>query len=412
MDCETCNDLLMDLLYEELDDVRAAAARKHIDACPACRSSWQRVSQGRALASTLAPVTAPLPSAALLAAIEAAAKQNAPPERASVPAEPRAAGTDSGVAPVTPLDHAPRRLPTWLHRLGDLAMRRQVAMAAVVLLSVGVVWKFVPSHTPSSIGTAVEGNAPEVIPATELPSESPTATATPSASAPVARSRAVFRGSAQPADHRAAAARPAAPRAVAPTPSTELDPVASNAVRMQETGSLATGSGTNYGSAPSANAAYRAQPASADSVGLNAPSGLAAADRDLGRALPPAPIARQAQQSNSVWRSSWNAAEDQRAHGDTEAAIASYRAALDADPPESERTRIATALIGQLSRAGRVAEVEVVRARYLRPVRDSAAQVDEAQAPSVPHTSTSVPHPSMQRPARRAMPAATNIQAY
>lgn len=408
MDCETCNDLLMDLLYEELDEVRAASARKHIDACPACKAAWQRVSQGRALASTLAPVTAPLPSAALLAAIEAAAKENAPPERASAPAEPRAAGTESGVAPVTPLDHAPRRLPTWLHRLGDLAMRRQVAMAAVVLLSVGVVWKFVPSHTPSSIGTAEEGSAPEVIPATELPSERPPAPA-PSASAPVARNRAVFRGGAQPLDHRAAAARPSpAQRTVAQAPAAEVEPVANNAVRMQETGSLATGSSARSGNAPSPSAAYRAQPTT-DNLGLNAPAGLAAADRDLGRALPPQPVAQQAV---PTWRSSWNAAEDQRAHGDTEAAIASYRAALDGDPPESERTRIATALIGQLSRAGRVAEVEVVRARYLRPVRDSAAQVDEAQAPSVPHVPSSVPHPSTQRPARRAMPSATNIQAY
>ncbi len=107
MDCETCNDLLMDLLYDELDEVRAAAARKHLDGCASCRGAWQRLSQGRALASTLAPVTAPLPSATLLAAVESAARLNA--ERASdVPAAPkgedraRGGGGDAAVAPVIP----------------------------------------------------------------------------------------------------------------------------------------------------------------------------------------------------------------------------------------------------------------------------------------------------------------------
>lgn len=404
MDCETCNDLLMDLLYEELDEARAAEARQHLDGCASCAAAWQRVSRGRALASTLSPVTAPLPSAALLAAVEAAAKQNAP-ERSGAPAEPRSAGGGEGVAPVAPLEHAPRRLPTWLHRLGDLAMRRQVAMAAVVLLSVGVVWKFVPSHTPSPIGTAVEGTVPEVIPATELPNQDPAA-ATPPAAAPMARGRANLR--AAQGDHRAVAARAAAaaPRPVAAAPSAETESI-TNSVAGLQAAAPAAGSGETYGAQ---SAAYRNQPAPSDGLGMNLPAGTAASDRDLARALPPAPVA---QQPALGWRAHWNTAEDQRARGESEAAIASYRAALDSDPPESERARIATALAAQLGRAGRVAEAEVVRARYLRPTHDSASQVDEAQAaPSVPHTSTSVPHPRMQRPARRAAPAANNTLAY
>jgi len=417
MDCETCNDLLMDLLYDELDAARAAEARAHVEGCAACGVAWARVSNGRRLASTLAPVTAALPSATLLAAVEAAAKQNAALDRPSAPVsvEARGAGGDDGVAPVVPLDHAPRRLPTWLHRLGDLAMRRQVAMAAVVLLSVGVVWKFVPSHTPSSIGTTVEGDAPEVIPATELPSETVTAAPAPAAESRRPHSR-MMRSVANTADHRAAA-RPASPTATAPAQRAQTEPalvdegerIAQNAVSLQRTAPLAVAAARGSGS-PVDNAAYRTQPR-ADGLGLNAPAGSAATgDRALDRGLPASPLA--APPAAPAWRARWNAGEDPRAHGDTEGAIASYRAALEGDPPESERTRIATALIGQLSRAGRVAEVEAVRARYLRPAREPAAmaaEVPQTQAPTLP---SSVPHPSTQRPARRAMPAATNIQSY
>lgn len=436
MDCETCNDLLMDLLYDELDEVRAASVRKHIEGCGACTVAWQRVSRGRALASTLAPVTAPLPSATLLAAIEAAAKESkaarvSQPPTSVPPAEPRTetravgGGEDSGgVAPVVPIDHAPRRLPTWVHRLGDLAMRRQVAMAAVVLLSVGVAWKFVPSHTPSTVGTAVEGTAPEVIPATELPSETATA-ARPTAAAAPARSRAsnTFRGGSTPsAEHRAArvaqTAPPPSPTPSAPGRSAERDEglvgesVASNAVAMQRTGPVVANAPSARGSAASGSAAYRAQPPASDYLGTNAPSGPPSTlDRDLGRALPPSPAAAAAPTPAApAWRASFNAGEDHRARGDTESAIAAYRAALEADPPESERARIANALIAQLARAGRVTEAETTRARYLRPAatREPALQVDESQAQS----GSSVPHPSTQRPARRAAPAATNVQAY
>lgn len=408
MDCETCNDLLMDLLYDELDEVRAAAARKHLDGCASCRASWQRVSQGRAVASTLAPVTAPLPNAALLAAVESAARSNA--ERVSVgpadrPAETGGAGGELKVAPVVPLESAPRRVPTWLHRLGDLAMRREFAMAAMALLVIGFSMRLVPWHTPSAVEVPAGSTAPQVIPAQELPTEQRAAAPAPTAQAP-SRLRMMNRPSAAARQQRIEG-RPAASadegqrgaRGAAPASDGLLD----DSVRS-------TGSAPRAGLAAPSDLRYRS--AEENTVDrFNVPGSVAAADRDLGRALPPAP-----QPSAPAWRSAWNAGEDHRAQGNAEAAIASYRAALEGDPPEAERTRIAHALIGQLSRAGRVAEVEVVRARYLRPARDSASQVDDAQAtsapPSVPHVPTSVPHPSMQRPARRAMPAATNLQAY
>lgn len=414
MDCETCNDLLMDLLYDELDEVRAAAARKHLDGCASCRGAWQRLSQGRALASTLAPVTAPLPSATLLAAVETAARQNA--ERASeAPTAPkgddlaRGGGGDASVAPVIPLEHAPRRVPTWLHRLGDLAMRREFAMAAVLLMAVGVTMRFLPWHTPGSVDNADPGTAPQVIPAQELPAV-PTPAAAPEASAlPAPRGRMMRSANAmrplraEPREQNTASESTA--RGGTPARVEESDMVAQNALPMRSTTRIAQGTAP---AGPSTDARYGS---AAPSVGerFNAPSAVAAADRDLGRVLPAAP-----QPAVPAWRAAFNAGEDHRANNNREAAIASYRAALESDPPEAERTRIATALIGQLSRDGRVAEIEVVRARYLRPAPNAAAQVDEAQAqaPSVPHVPSSVPHPSMQRPARRAMPSATNIQAY
>ena len=414
MDCETCNDLLMDLLYDELDEVRAAAARKHLDGCASCRGAWQRLSQGRALASTLAPVTAPLPSATLLAAVESAARQNA--ERASdVPAAPkgddlaRNGGGEASVAPVIPLEHAPRRVPTWLHRLGDLAMRREFAMAAVLLMAVGVTMRFLPWHTPGSVDNADPGTAPQVIPAQELPAV-PSPSATPEASAlPAPRGRMMRSANAMRplrAETREQSAAPeATARGGAPVRVEESDSVAQNAITMHATPRIARDPAATT---PTGDARYgSAAPPSAER--FNAPSAVAAADRDLGRVLPAAP-----QPSVPAWRAAFNAGEDHRANNNREAAIAAYRAALESDPPESERTRIATALIGQLSRDGRVAEIEVVRARYLRPAPNAAAQVDEAQtqAPSTPHVPSSVPHPSMQRPARRAMPSATNIQSY
>jgi hypothetical protein len=412
MDCETCNDLLMDLLYDELDEVRAAAARKHLDGCASCHGAWQRLSQGRALASTLAPVTAPLPSATLLAAVESAARQNA--ERASdVPAAPkgddlaRGGGGDASVATVIPLEHAPRRVPTWLHRLGDLAMRREFAMAAVLLMAVGVTMRFLPWHTPGSVDNADPGTAPQVIPAQELPAV-PSPSAAPEASAlPAPRGRMMRSANTMRplrADPREQTAAPeAAARGGAPVRVEEGDGVAQNAISMHATTRIAR---VPAATTPAEDARYgSAAPPSAER--FNAPSAVAAADRDLGRVLPAAP-----QPSVPAWRTAFNAGEDHRANNNREAAIASYRAALESDPPEAERTRIATALIGQLSRDGRVAEIEVVRARYLRPAPNTAAQVDEAQVPSTPHVPSSVPHPSMQRPARRAMPSATNIQAY
>src|SRR5690242_252486 len=77
MDCQTCNDLFLDLAYGELDEVRAAAIRKHTETCSDCRQALRRVTRGRALAKQLAPVEPPPPSEALRAAIEAAAVQHA-----------------------------------------------------------------------------------------------------------------------------------------------------------------------------------------------------------------------------------------------------------------------------------------------------------------------------------------------
>src|SRR3954470_23217005 len=73
MDCETCNDLLLDLAYGGLDEVRAAAVRKHADGCAECREALRRITRGRALARQLPVEEPPAVSAVLRAAIDAGA---------------------------------------------------------------------------------------------------------------------------------------------------------------------------------------------------------------------------------------------------------------------------------------------------------------------------------------------------
>ena len=121
MDCQTSNDLLLDLAYGELDEVRAAAVRKHAEGCAECRPALRRLDQARALARQLPREEPPPISDALRAAIA----QAATPVAAGVPAMQRGGAE---VVPMAPRRHG--RLSRWLDRAGELAMRRQVAMAA------------------------------------------------------------------------------------------------------------------------------------------------------------------------------------------------------------------------------------------------------------------------------------------
>lgn len=156
MDCQTCNELLLDLAYGELDEVRAAAVRKHTDSCGECQQALGRISQGRTLARQL-PIEEPPPiSESLRHAIDAAAQAYA--EAQSKPA--------GGHAEVIPIARPPRGLPRWLDRLGEIAMRRQIAMAAVFLVAIGVGLVFYQTHPRPS--ETQDDRVPDVVPAVEV----------------------------------------------------------------------------------------------------------------------------------------------------------------------------------------------------------------------------------------------------
>jgi hypothetical protein len=213
MHCQDCENLLIDLAYGELDEARAAEVQEHFEGCASCGAAWAKIRGGRAAANWLPVLEPPAPSAKLRDAIAAAAGQTAEDRAASVfegpsatarPSEvhieraadrsgPRSAQSDATATrgegherpgalrtqdaverapspsdgargPVVPLRGGAR----WLERAAALAMRREVAMAAVFLmaLGVGVTTLYHPTRTPSVTESADRGA--EIIPAVEV----------------------------------------------------------------------------------------------------------------------------------------------------------------------------------------------------------------------------------------------------
>lgn len=422
MDCEACNTLLIDYLYDELDEVRRAAVRKHLDGCTSCSDSCERLSRGRHAARSLIPIEAPAPNAALLEAIQAAAAANAAP-----PGE----GHGASVAPVVPID-VRSRIPRWMRRVGEMAMRRQVAMAAVFLLMIGFGLSYHQPQAPTRpLQTSDEPSA-LVIPATELPAaEAPTA-----------------RGEATPPSRRPAGARPVAvaertgehraqtaPRPVGNTqdgvaataPIATAPPAAEGAVntddlRNAQAPSLAgRGAGSldppvAYRNLPQTPAPTPANVASAQRV-----TGDTALDRGLPRlplegttqALPSNAYGSQgAQQPAPSWRALRDRGESFRARGETDQAVVALRDALALDPPDADRAAIARSLYSALMQSGQVREAGIVQARYLARPTETTVLADDVNGPSQASTpsnsrpTVSRPMPSRASPARsRRVPA-------
>ncbi|MDB4927527.1 MAG: Fe-S oxidoreductase, partial [Myxococcaceae bacterium] len=159
MDCDLCNDLLLDLHYDELDPARAAEVRAHLEGCDACRAASARLTRTRSLVAGLALPDAPPHSAAVMAALASTA--------------PVTAAVSGRVSAVIPIERAREAKATgWLQRVGELAMRRQVAMVAISLLMVGLGLRYLPFRSPTQSVTT-EMTQPEVIPATELTPAAP-----------------------------------------------------------------------------------------------------------------------------------------------------------------------------------------------------------------------------------------------
>jgi hypothetical protein len=226
MRCEDCQNLLLDLAYGELDEARAIEVRAHAESCAECSAEWSKLSRGRSAAAMLPVALAPAASPALLAAIDAAVSGTSdrgekPRERsadrsgarnASGAIKSGASKTQDGAAssgtskPDGASDGAatesggggtvvPMRGARWLERIAALAMRREVAMAAVFLMAVGVgvTTLYNPSRNPA---VTEADRASEVIPAVVVSQDLPAATgrsaarrAGPSAADPESRAR-------------------------------------------------------------------------------------------------------------------------------------------------------------------------------------------------------------------------------
>lgn len=425
MDCEACNDLLIDYLYDELDEVRRAAMRKHLEGCSTCNDSCERLSRGRHAARSLAPIEAPPPSGALLQAIQAAAAANA---------EPRREGHGGSVAPVVPID-ARARIPRWVRRVGEMAMRRQVAMAAVFLLMIGFGLSYHQPQAPTRpVQTSDEPGA-QVIPATELPAAEappPREGLAPSTRRPsAARPAIVERANEHRAPTVARSATGSVDELVGSAPVAAAPPAAEAAVggmddQQGRQASARVGRGATSLDPPTA---YREQqPPPAQTPGSLAAAQRLTGDTALDRGLPRLPVegdgqtpsqsaygAQTAQPGAPTWRVLRDRGESLRARGETDQAVVALRDALALDPPDAERTAIALSLRSLLLQSGQVREAGVVQARYLARPNETAILADEvnsASQPSAPVNSrptVSRPMPSRASPARsRRVPAQTD----
>lgn len=393
MDCETCNDLLLDLHYDELDAAHAADVRAHLNACAECRVASERLGRTRVLAAKLAMPDAPAHSAPVMAALASTA--------------PLPAAVSGRVSAVVPIERAREaRSVGWLQRMGELAMRRQVAMVAISLLMVGLGLRYLPFRSPTQSVTT-EMSPPEVIPATELAPVAPPAAVQPPA-----------QNVASPMRARAQLGR--APNAAEGRVTSRIQ--GSDALRGATTGSGSDGI-DNHQSARAAgagSAADRRGPGEAETPVAAMPSPTPAAaptapsynglaqvpadeERQLQQAMPPAPAP-----APTNWAAARSNAETASARGDLAATITSLQRSLALDPPASERQTIALALHRALVNAGRVEEANRVRAQYLTQAADTGALAGQVPA-SVPRTQTSAgsvrpsaPRPASTRPARRS----------
>jgi hypothetical protein len=403
MDCDDSHDLLLDLVYDELDEVRAAALRRHLEACARCRGALAQLRATRRSLAQLPTVDPPPVSDALRAALEAAAARNAPAAAEATPqggVAPATGPVDAEhLAPVLRLDAAPHRrlaVHDLVRRAGALAMRRQVAMAAVFLVMLGFGVRYLPAHRTAPL-TTLDTPMPEVIPATQLPRETPTAGAAPG-------------GLEGPIGRRHLQPQPGpAPRAT-PTVAANAGRARSNALQAAESAAAAQTRAAS--STRDDGNAERAAPPQRDNVwAAPAPAGRTALAQESPSAAqaPAAPAAAPSPAPERSWQSLEREAEQHRAEGRSTQAAEALRQALALNPPPEARRNLARALHADLLRTGQVREAAEVRAQHLTAASDDtglAGSLPAASSGSTPATSTPTPstyRPSMPRPARRSL---------
>jgi Putative zinc-finger len=418
MDCEACNNLILDHLYGELDEVRSAAVRKHLDGCADCKAAFERLAGGRRVGRLLNPVEAPLPNAALHEAILAAAISNA---------RPRAEGVSEAIVPVIPIGSV-SRIPRWMSRVGEMAMRRQVAMAAVFLLMVGFGLGYHQFQSPTRPVQLSDEPSAEVIPATELPS----AASQPASEGAALAHRNGRGGNTDTRNERhdqgsSRAAQPILPGRIAPAPPpaehTQLAGSTPHGYNAQGMEPQLRAANTNGGLAESP-APYR----TITPPEQNPPNGVAlgqrlSGDPALDRGMPrlaaagsapnltlegqPVPTraapTQVAQAANSTsWQSLRDNGESLRARGQSDLAIVAFRDALAQDPPDAERRAIAQSLVDTLLQRGQVHEASVIQGRYLARPTELNGLSNEVHGDSSANAVTSRPAASRPMPSHAA----------
>jgi hypothetical protein len=136
MDCEKFDQVLIDALYDELDELTLAAAKRHAEGCQRCQSAWS------GLRATLK--VGLLPTVEPPASLEPNILQAAREAHGSVP--------------------WPKRVGRAISWAGSYAMRPQTAMAAILVLMLGSSVIFVrrkPDRSGPSRVSVTERGVPE-----------------------------------------------------------------------------------------------------------------------------------------------------------------------------------------------------------------------------------------------------------
>lgn len=176
MDCEKAEPLLLDELYDELDEVTSAAVKRHVSGCARCGSILSGFRNTRKLAALpLVPLPAGLEDR-ILASIKETQKVVGYPDGAKTWGSPQS------------------RLARVLSLAGSWAMRPQTAMAAVFLLMIGTsafVIRSRRAEAPQAVSVTEQGApaATALAPAEQdsLDSKAAAAAHGPNAPAPITR---------------------------------------------------------------------------------------------------------------------------------------------------------------------------------------------------------------------------------
>lgn len=143
MDCEKFEPLLLDELYEELDEVTSAAVKRHVSGCARCASILNGMRSTRSLVGSVGLPMLPLPDGLedrILSSVKEAQK-------------------------VVPIQSRAQRL---LSLAGSWAMRPQTAMAAVFLLMIGTSAFVIRSRHAGSDGAAAVSVSEQGAPAGQV----------------------------------------------------------------------------------------------------------------------------------------------------------------------------------------------------------------------------------------------------